>query len=247
MSTFGCHNCGVKLKDWEGKPYESWPCATCALAKNYYHTFSTGYFDTSKMEEVEDEHAGLDQYNDVEFVTSGKTPLTSDEITTLKTMQRAITRQVMAMFSGCIVGLLKMGKENPQVLEALIKKMQFPYMSYSEIGESMEPKCSKQNVLYYLKTAVSAFPDLEALIQTDTRYSNGHFALRTLADRRRQQVAEERLQKILYRDKYATMRFGMDELNKILRLPFNIDSDVFDFNAYLEDDNHVQGTSEDED
>ena len=55
MPTFGCHNCKADLKAFEDRPYEEWPCAKCALAKNYSHTFCTGYFDTADLDGIEDD------------------------------------------------------------------------------------------------------------------------------------------------------------------------------------------------
>lgn len=249
MSTFGCHRCKVNLKDWEGKPYEEWPCASCSLSKDYSRTFNTGYFDTGKAEE--DESEGYDPFSsedEHELVVSDTVKLTEDEIHSLETIQAAISNQIYAMFSGILVKLLYMAKTNPVMFEVFIKKMQFPYMSYSEIGDTMEPKCSKQNVLYHLKCVVEQFPELLSIIQTDTRYSAGKYALKTVADRKRQQIAEERAQKIIYGDKYAPFRYmDMKELNKILRLPFNMRDEVFTFNAYLDDERHIQDTEEEED
>lgn len=240
MSTFGCHSCGVNLKDYADKPYESWPCASCALAKNYYHTFSTGYFDTAKAEGIEDEKARLDDETDPDYVMLGSFPLQEHEVQTLRTIQKAVANQIYAMFSGILVKLLRLGKTNPLAFEVFIKKMQFPYMSYSEIGDTLTPKCTKQNVLYHLKAVVKDFPDLESIILTDTRYSNGHYALKTIADKRKQQIAEERVQKIIFNNKYGEYRFTIEELNKVLHLPFNIPTEVFDFNAYLGDDFHLE-------
>lgn len=240
MPVFGCHSCGVKLQDYADKPYEQWPCATCALSKYYYHTFSTGYFDTANLEKtmsevpedayMEAEEAALE--NDADFVIDGEFPLREHEIRTLRQVQQAVTNQLYATFSGLIVHLLRLGSKHPHSLEVVLKKMQFPYMSYTEIGESMNPRCSKQNVLYYLKTAVKELPDLTTVLTTSTRGGRSCHALRTLADKRKQEVSEERIQRILYKDKYDTLRFGMDELNKILQLPFNVDDSILDFRAY---------------
>ena len=110
----------------------------------------------------------------------------------------------------------------------------------------MEPKCSKQNVLYHLKSVVEQFPELEAIIQTDTRYSGGRYALKTIADKRKQEIAEERIQKNIYGKDYHLFRYpDMKELNAILHLPFNIRDEVFTFNPYVKDEEHVNGTSED--
>ena len=183
MSTFGCHSCGVKLEEYKNRPYEEWPCATCALSKDYSRTFSTGYFETADLESVEDEHE-IEADDDATFVTDGKIPLRDTEIDTLATIVNAVANQVQLIFSGLLVRLLKIAKTNPIMFEVFIKKMQFPYMSYSEIGDTMEPKCSKQNVLYHLKCIVKEFPELENVLQTDTRYTNGQYALRTIAEKR---------------------------------------------------------------
>ena len=244
MGVFGCHRCNVNLKDWEGKPYEEWPCASCTLAKDYNRTFSTGYFDTAAMEEIEDEHKLGEEKH--EFIVGNPVDLTEDEIATLETIKEAIYNQIFEIFSGILVKLLHMAKTNPIMFEVFIKKMQFPYMSYAEIGDTMEPKCSKQNVLYHLKCVVNEFPELLSVIQTDTRYSGGRYALKTVADKKRHKVSEERIQKIIYGDKYKVYKYmDMNELNKILHLPFNMRDEVFTFNAYLDDEHHIADEEED--
>jgi len=239
MTTFHCGTCGVNPADWKDKPFELWPCATCSLSKNYYHTFSTGYFDTLS-DEVEDEKFTLDPPEDHPFVIEGSFPLRDNEIDSLETIRAAIEKQVCSMFSGIIVKLLEMAKKNPVMFEVLIKKLQFPYMSYSEIGDTLSPKCSKQNVLHHLKTAVAQFPELGLVIHTDTRYSGGHYALRTLADIKRREQAENAIQRNIYGKHYAQFRhLDMKELNRLLRLPFMVRDEVFSFNAYVKDEEHV--------
>lgn len=247
MGVFGCHRCKVNLKDWEGKPYEEWPCASCALSKDYSRTFNTGYFDTGKSED--DETEGYDPFipEDHEFVVNDTVKLTEDEIHSLETIRDAVSKQIFAVFSGLMVKLLHMAKTNPVMFEVFIKKMQFPYMSYSEIGDTMEPKCSKQNVLYHLKCVVDQFPELLSIIQTDTRYSAGRYALKTVADRKRMQVAEERARKLIYgEDQVSYTKMDMNELNKILRLPFNMRDEVFTFNPYISDERHLAEEEDDE-
>lgn len=239
MAVFGCHRCKVNLKEWADKPYDQWPCASCTLAKDYSRTFSTGYFDTAEVEGIEDESARLGEEKH-EFIVGNPVELTEDELTSLETIKTAVTHQICEMFSGILVKLLHIAKTNPIMFEVFIKKMQFPYMSYAEIGASMNPKCSKQNVLYHLKCVVSEFPELLSVIHTDTRYSGGQYALKTVADRKRQQVAEERAQDLIFDDKYKPYRYmDMKELNRILRLPFNVRDEVFTFNAYLADELHM--------
>jgi len=245
MGTFGCHSCGVNVKDLEGKPYEEWPCATCALSKNYTKIFSTGFFDTGKLDEQEDERLAL-SLDEHEFVTTGNFPLTKDEIQSLETIKNAVARQIYSVFAGMLVKFLYMAKKNPVTFEILLKKLQFPYMSYSEIGASMDPKCSKQNVLYHLKSAVDEMPELESAILTDTRYSGGHYALKTLAAKRRQEMAEQRIQRTMFGDMSERIKmYSIEELNKILKLPFMVRDEVFTFNAYLQDEEHIDGSSDD--
>jgi len=61
--------------------------------------------------------------------------------------------------------------------------MQYPHLSYYQIGAKMTPPCSKQNVLYHLSHAVKEFPDLHKAILTDTRFSGGRYAIKTEADK----------------------------------------------------------------
>lgn len=254
MSTFGCHNCGVNIQDYADKPYETWPCATCALSKNYSHTFSTGYFDTVKIDEIEakggededDTEANLD--SDHDFILSGSIPLKPEEVRSLESIRRVITNRICEVFSGILVKLLQLGKRNPVMFEVLIKKMQFPYMSYSDIGSTMSPKCSKQNVLYYLKAAVTEFPELETVIHVDTRYSGGHYALKTLASKRKKELAEQRMQRDIFGNTGSAFKCtDIKDLNKMLKLPFNVRDEVFTFNAYIKDEDHLNGKPSAED
>lgn len=239
MPTFSCHSCGVKLEEYKNKPYEEWPCATCALSKDYSRTFSTGYFETADLDTIEDDHP-LNIEDECNFVATQGAPLKDYEIDTLQTIVNAVTYQIQMVFSGLLVKLLHIAKTNPIMFEVFIKKMQFPYMSYAEIGDSMEPKCSKQNVLYHLKCIVNEFPELECVLPTDTRYTDGHYALKTIAAKRKQQIAQERVQNALYPDnRFDSYKLTIEQLNNILHLPFNMREEVFNFNAYLKDEEHL--------
>ena len=189
------------------------------------------------MEEVEDESVDLDH---CEFVTSGEMQLSEEDLKSLGTIKKAVERQIYKIFSDVLVRLLAMAQKNPLAFEVFIKKMQFPHMSYSEIGNSMKQKCSKQVVLYHLKTIVNDFPELEAVIHTDTRYSGGRYALRTLSLKRKQDIALEQLQKDLYGKKAYVSKYNtVEDVNKILHAPFMVDDEVFTFNAYLKDEEHA--------
>ena len=156
---------------------------------------------------------------------------------TVSVIRDVIEKQVFVVTSGLILSLLKMAKESPIMFEILIKKMQYPFMSYSEIGNSMNPKCSKQNVLYHLKHAVELYPDLNAAILTDTRFSAGHYALTTIANRRRQNKFKQRIQGILYGEQNpGFIARGLSEITKICSMPFMIPDEVINFNPFTDDE-----------
>lgn len=244
MSTFGCHSCKIKIEDYLDKPWEERPCANCPMARNYTRTFNTGFFDTGKDDDEETGEGKEEKYRfkrEHEFITSGKYPLREEEIQTLETIKKAVEQQIYMMFSGLLVRLLHMAKTNPVMFEVLIKKMQFPTMSYSDIGSTMDPKCSKQNVLYHLKNAVEEFPELESVIQTDTRYTAGHYVLRTIAEKKRREEAMGRIRSNLYGQVRQTCKpMDIDQLNQILKAPFMVRDEVFLFNAYTADEDHIK-------
>jgi len=100
---------------------------------------------------------------------------------------------------------------------------------------------SKQNVLYYLKKAIHEFPELETVIKVDTRFSSGNYALKTLAVKRLQEVADARLRENLYdQSQYRPYRLSIKEINDICRTPFNIPKEMFDFNPYIDDERHLK-------
>jgi hypothetical protein len=249
MSTFGCHSCKVhqNLDQYKDKPWEELPCATCAMGKNYTRTWNTGFFDTGKEDSEVDAVEGEFKFdNEHEFVTTGKFPLTEEETETLERIKKAVAQQVCKTFAGLLVRMLHMAKTNPVLFEVIIKKMQYPHMSYSALGATMVPKCSKQNVLYHLKSAINVFPELEAVIPTDTRYTSGHYALRTLAERRMAEEAEKRLRENLY-GRHAVKTMDIEELNSILHSPVLVRDEVFTFNAYLQDEEKLNDAAADAD
>jgi len=237
MSVFGCHSCGVDITKYAN--YEDSPCATCKLAKEYYNTHRAAMFDSSgdptNYDEDEDERLGVVDETFENF--DQKQPKVDIREQSLDTIKEAIQNQMYIAMSGLIMKFVKLAKDNPIMFEVVIKKMQYPYMSYMEIGRSMQPPCKKQNVLYHLKRAVEMFPDLEKVILTDTRFSGGRYALQTIANRARQNNAKQRVQDILFggmNPEFKSMR--MSELNAILAAPFMAPDEAIDFNPYVEDE-----------
>jgi len=242
MSVFGCHSCGVDITKYPD--YMSSPCATCKLATEYYNTKRASMFDSaggSDYDEDAEENEALARC-DKALETAGddpitkraaQFPLTLDQLSVLK---KAIEDQLMIAISGILLKLLKLGQVSPVMLELVIKKMQYPLMSYSELGASMKEPFSKQNVLYHLKHAVELIPELSSALLTDTRFSRGKYALKTLAQEAKQTYAEKTIQGILYGDDPAFQARRLTELNAILQAPFLMDKEVFEFNPYIKNE-----------
>ena len=238
-----CGNCG-----WVPRPDVDWvdsPCYTCKLGNDYTHTKKAMFIDetggTSEDGEEQEnaafarideslENAGDDPVKKLQTTY----PLTLDQLAVLK---KAIEDQLMIAISGVLIKLLKLGQVSPVMLELVVKKLQQPLASYSELGASMKEPFSKQNVLYHLKHAVELMPELSHALLTDTRFSGGRYALKTLAQEVRQAYAEKKIQGILYgeNDPAFTAR-RLEELNSILQAPFLLDKDALDFNAYIKDE-----------
>ena len=240
MPTFGCHSCPYTPSP--KIPYEESPCATCKLAVETYNTHRPALFDSGNpLDDDENEFLGVEDKDlqniderDPDAKILKKVKEAKDTVGILKDV---IEKQVFLAASGMTLSLLKMAKESPIMFEILIKKMQYPWMSYSEIGNSMNPKCSKQNVLYHLKHAVELFPDLNEAILTDTRFSAGHYALKTIANYRKQNKAKQRIQGIMYGE--ANPGFvarGLKEITRICAAPFMSDKDVINFNPFINDE-----------
>lgn len=241
MSTFGCHNCNYTPNP--NIPYLESPCATCRLAPDIPTTKRPALFDScgskanadgeeaSYLARIDEdlEHAGDDPPPPPDFNS-----LTPEMLQTLKKMME---EQIYGVLAGTIVRFLKLGKTSPIMLELVLKKMMFPYMSYSELGASMKEPFSKQNVLYHLKHAVEIMPELASVLLTDTRFSGGRYALQTLANKRRQEAAKKRMKGLLYGDDNPEVQaMSMRELNAILHAPFMVSDEALDFNPYITDE-----------
>ena len=234
MATFGCHSCNVDISKYER--YEDSPCATCKLCQEYTSTHRAALFDSGDNLDEDENLAKLDKAFE-ELDADKKRAAQMEQLRSIEPLKEAIEKQVFIAASGLILKMVKLAKSNPVMFEVVIKKMQYPYMSYSEIGDSMNPKCSKQNVLYHLKHAVELFPDLASSILTDTRFSAGRYALQTIANKHRQITSQKRIQGILYGDVNPAFKaMGLKELNAILAAPFMASDEALNFNPYIEDE-----------
>lgn len=234
--TRGCHSCSVDLSKYNS--YEESPCATCFLTKEYNHTHNHGLFDNINTADPDADPAVIAQAssgvsNEQEELLSSVTA----DLEILTAMKSVCEAQVMNVVSNVCLRLIKMIKRNPVTVGILLKKWQFPHMSYSDIGASMNPRCSKQNVLYHLKQAVQQFPELEALILTDTRFSGGRYALRTVASQCRKDYIEDRLREALYGKDILKKQETLEQISRLLDAHCALPDDIIDFDPYTEVDN----------
>lgn len=246
MAIHGCHSCGVDLSQYES--YEESPCASCKLMKEHYRTPKTALFDSGdedsfaieyddKEIDEREEMAKHDLPIDINLYDNAGDPNTATaKLPSLKLLKEVIENQVFIIASSLVLKLTKWSKDNPVMFEVVIKKMQFPYMSYADIGDSMDPPCGKQNVLYHLKHAVSQFPELNSALLTDTRFSGGRYALQTVANKNRQVASKKYLQRTIYGDDPAMRAKAMSEITAILRAPFMTADEVLNFNPYIENE-----------
>lgn len=235
-----CGNCG-----WIPRPDVDWldsPCATCRLGNDSPTTKRPALFDTEKTCSPDGEEASYLARVDKALEAAGDDPppppkfdqLTPDMLQQLK---RIMEEQIYSVLAGTIVKLLKLGKTSPVMLELVLKKMLYPYTSYSELGASMKEPFSKQNVLYHLKHAVDLMPELASVLLTDTRFSSGRYALQTVANRHRQDTAKQRIKGLLYGEDNPSIQMkSMRELNQILHAPFMLSDEALDFNPYIKDE-----------
>lgn len=219
-------------------PYLESPCATCKLANDSPTTKRPALFDTEKVCTKDGEEASYLARVDKALEAAGDDPPPEpkfDKLTPdmLQTLRKIMEEQIYSVLAGTIVKLLKIGKISPVMLELVLKKMQYPLMSYSELGASMKEPFSKQNVLYHLKHAVDLMPELSSVLLTDTRFSGGRYALKTIANKRREEDAYRRIRGLLYGDQNPDMQAkSMKELNAILHAPFMVSDDALNFSAY---------------
>lgn len=128
-----------------------------------------------------------------------------------------------------------MAKQYPALFQVLVIKMQYPYMSYLDIGKHMVPPCSKQNVLYHLSHAVEEFPQLSKAILTDTRFSGGRYAIKRVADLANEQKCSNEVKKLLYSQTEINKEKTIKELQELFKEPFKCQSiDIYD--AYAKEE-----------
>ena len=238
MSTFGCHNCGVDISKYP--EYESSPCATCKLNKETYFAHPVEMFES--IETAEDS-------GDLDTIINHEDPLAGVEydLETLNLMKQACEEQFLRVASSIILKMISLAKKHPVMVEVVLKKLQYPHMSYSAIGASLTRPCLKQNILHHLKMAVKLFPELSKALITDTRSNGGHYALRTVANDEKEKTAKNHFRELLYGDDAEMRAMTMNEINAIFKAPMGKELNIPDFDIYTKFDNEQEDDDVDTD
>ena len=206
------------IQKYKGKPYEETPCASCFLTRetNKTNKHSQLYDTDGAFQEVVDQNASSpDELMDLKKSIGQEISPDAVEL-----IMQACEQNFLIVLSNVVLKLTDLAKSYPALYQILHLKMQYPHMSYYQIGAKMTPPCSKQNVLYHLSHAVHEFPDLHKAILTDTRFSGGHYALRTEADKMARQKQVERVRHLLYESTDTNTSKSFEELTAMFKKPF---------------------------
>lgn len=268
MPTFGCHSCWfpptIEEFNKKGGKWEDTPCATCKLSVEYYNIPTPGFYDSgdkkddddtghsshrvqegfiaeegvSQEQEEEDDLSWLDHDKDLQ--AAHRKVMQFENSKELRLIREIIEKQTLSMLGNVIVRMLKIAKTAPDVFEVAMKHILYPNMSYSEIGDSMSPRFTKQKVLYCLKHAVEELPELSSVFLTDTRFSGGKNAIETLASKCKRQASEEELKGVLYGNDESLKAMALEKVNKIIHDPTALKDSALDFNYYSEDETNLR-------
>lgn len=211
---------------FQGKDYQDTPCASCFLTRETHRTNKVSKLydqDGAQQVDVDQLAAQQDAVADEDYV-----PQNIPEHIILN-IQKACQQNFLVVLSNTVLKLTKMAKDYPALFQVLMIKMQYPYMSYLDIGKHMVPPCSKQNVLYHLSHAVQQFPELSKAILTDTRFSGGRYAIKRVADLVNEQKCSNKVKKLLYAQTDINKAKTIQELQQLFKEPFKCASiDIYD-------------------
>ena len=220
------------VQKYKNVPYQQTPCAHCFLTKETHKTNKVSQlYDTDGAQDI-DEIAAAEPVPDEQIVP--------DNIPKhiIMNIQKACQQNLLVTLSNTVLKLAQLAKTYPALFQILTIKMQYPYMSYYQIGQIMVPPCSKQNVLYHLSHAVEQFPELSNAILTDTRFSGGRYAIKTIADKVYEQKHTDKVKKLLYVQTQANKRKSIAQLQRLFAQPFKTQTvDIYDVYARKEQKN----------
>ena len=208
------------LEKYKGKPYEETPCASCFLTRETNKTNKhSQLFDTDgAIEQIVDQSAKTPD----ELITAQQILQQDISPESIQLIMEACQQNFLIVLSNVVLKLTDLAKTYPALYQILHLKMQYPHLSYYQIGAKMVPPCSKQNVLYHLSHAVHEFPDLDKAILTDTRFSGGHYAIRTEADKAARAKQVQRVRRMLYDTTQANRVKSFEELVNAFKKPFKV-------------------------
>lgn len=215
MSTMGCHNCPVNLDDFKEVPYQQTPCAHCKLAKQpSYSCKRMPLFDSDAA--VDDVIDQVDTHSCQQSIDIKEVPWS-----VVQEIKRACQQNLLATLSNVILKIVKMAHESPRTAEILLIKMQHPELSYYDIALSLDPPCSKQNVLHHLKHAVDMFPQLSAALLIDTRFAPGKgSAVHSVAKIQENNKAVAKLRDSIYEKTKHNAVKDISQISAIFKLPY---------------------------
>ena len=217
------------LQKYKGKPYQETPCASCFLTRQTNKTNKhSQLFDTDgATQDIIDQNTKTPADTIIQKESLPQT-LSPDSI---QLIMQACQQNFLIVLSNVVLKLTDLAKTYPALYQILHLKMQYPHLSYYEIGARMSPPCSKQNVLYHLQHAVKEFPQLHKAILTDGRFSGGHYAIRTAAQKANHKNAVQKVRHLLYEQNQANTQKTLAELTDIFNKPFKV-SEIIDFDSY---------------
>lgn len=213
---------------YKNKPYQETPCASCFMTRetNKTNKHSQLYDTDGPVEEVIDKDGKApDELMDMNQLTDQQLSPESIEL-----IMKACQQNFLIVLSNVVLKLTDLAQTYPALYQILHMKMQYPHMSYYEIGSKMVPPCTKQNVLYHLSHAVKEFPDLHKAIITDARFSAGHSAIKVTADKVAQEKQIQKVRNFLYNTTEANRRKTIQELQEEFKKPKKVRV-IEDFNV----------------
>lgn len=215
-------NCPCKERNqhpqlFQNVPYQETPCANCFMTRETHRTNKVSkFYDTDGAQDVDiDDLVAQQQATQDEDYIPDNIPQN-----VILNIQKACQHNFLITLSNTVLKLTRLAKEYPALFQVLVIKMQYPYMSYLDIGKHMVPPCSKQNVLYHLQHAVQEFPQLSKAILTDTRFSGGRYAIKRVADIAKEQINSNKIKKLLYNQTAINKRKTLEQLHQLFSEPF---------------------------
>lgn len=216
MAVMGCHNCPVNIDDFKDVPYQQTPCAHCKMAKQ-------PSYSCKRLSLFESDAAVNDVLQKVQAQEqSDPVDVSNVPWAVVQQIKHACQQNLLVTLSNVIIKIVKMAHESPKTAQILLIKMQHPELSYYDIALSLNPPCSKQNVLHHLKHAVDMFPQLASALLIDTRFAPGKgSAVHSVAKIQENNKAVSKLRNSIYEKTKSNAVKDIEEISAIFKMPYN--------------------------